>query len=116
MDEETIWDRVLLNTPGFTLKRHVQAVGHANSNTSLLTQPNLPTYLGQPHSPYSFSQVLSMLIEPLRTHNKAVFQFSSDPMKSTVVDESLSTTTTRVVFQRKLATYYLMIQQNDKST
>ena len=28
-----IWDRVLLNTPGFTLKRYVQAVGHANSNT-----------------------------------------------------------------------------------
>ena len=29
-----IWDRVLLNTPGLTLKRHAQAVGHANSNIS----------------------------------------------------------------------------------
>ena len=28
-----IWDRFLLNTPGLTLKRHVQAVGHANPNT-----------------------------------------------------------------------------------
>ena len=28
-----IWDRVLLNTPGLTLKRHAQAVRHANSNT-----------------------------------------------------------------------------------
>ena len=27
-----IWDRVLLNTSDHTLKRHVQAVGHANSN------------------------------------------------------------------------------------
>ena len=29
-----IWDRVLLNTPGLNLKRHVYAVGHANSNSS----------------------------------------------------------------------------------
>ena len=27
-----IWDKVWINTPGPTLKRHVQAVGHANSN------------------------------------------------------------------------------------
>ena len=46
-----IWDRVLLNTPGLTLKRHAQAVGHANSNTPHLTQPNLPTHLCQPNSP-----------------------------------------------------------------
>ena len=49
-----IWDRVLLNTPGLTLKRHVQAVGHANSNTSQLTQPNLSTHLGQPISPTQY--------------------------------------------------------------
>ena len=30
-----IWDKVLLITLGLTLKRHVQAVGHAKSN-----QPN----------------------------------------------------------------------------
>ena len=30
-----IWDRVLLNTPGLTLKRYIQAVGHANSNTPI---------------------------------------------------------------------------------
>ena len=29
-----IWDRVLLNTPGLKLKRHVHAVGHVNSNSS----------------------------------------------------------------------------------
>ena len=68
-----IWDRVLLNSPGLTLKRHVQAVGHANSNTPHLTQPNLPTHLGQPNSPHSFSQVLSMFIEPLRTHIRCSF-------------------------------------------
>ena len=68
-----IWDRVLLNTPGLTLKWHVQAVGHANSNTSLLTQLNLHKHLGQPNPPHSFSQVLSMLMEPLRTHISTVF-------------------------------------------
>ena len=39
-----IWDRVLLKIPGLTLKRHAQAVGHANSN-----QPNTPTQLNQPN-------------------------------------------------------------------
>ena len=52
---------------------HVQAVGHVNSNTPYLTQPNLPTYLGQPKSPTKFSQVLSMFIEPLRTHKWCSF-------------------------------------------
>ena len=32
-----IWHTVLLNTPGLTLKIHVQAVGHANSK-----QHNIP--------------------------------------------------------------------------
>ena len=41
-----MWDRVLLNTPGFTLKRHAQVVGHTNYN-----QPNIPTYLNQPNFP-----------------------------------------------------------------
>ena len=49
-----IWDRVLLNTTGLNFKRHAQGVGHANSNTLLLTQPNLPTHLGQPNSPTQF--------------------------------------------------------------
>ena len=30
-----IWDRVLLNTPGLKIKRHAQAIGHAQN-----TQPN----------------------------------------------------------------------------
>ena len=29
-----IWDRVLLKTPGLTLKKHAHAVGHVNSNNS----------------------------------------------------------------------------------
>ena len=29
-----IWDRVLLNTPGLNLKRHIHAVGNVNSNNS----------------------------------------------------------------------------------
>ena len=34
-----IWDRVLLNTSGLKIKKHVQDVGHAQSN-----QPNSPTH------------------------------------------------------------------------
>ena len=49
-----IWDRVLLNTPSVTLERHAQAVGHADSNSAHLNQPNLPTHLGQPNSPTQF--------------------------------------------------------------
>ena len=45
-----IWDRVLLNTPGHTLKRHAPAVGQANSN-----QPNISTHLGQPNYPIHIS-------------------------------------------------------------
>ena len=43
-----IWDRVLLNTPGLNLKRHVQAVWHANS-----IQTNIPTHLNQPNFPHT---------------------------------------------------------------
>ena len=46
-----IWDKVLLNTPGLTLKRHAKAVGHVNSN-----QPNIPTHLNQPNIPICFDQ------------------------------------------------------------
>ena len=50
-----IWDRVLLNTPDLTLKRHASAVGQANSNLSNipshLNQLNMPTHLSQPKSP-----------------------------------------------------------------
>ena len=35
-----IWDRVLLNTPGLTLKRHTHTIGHVNSNS-----PNPPISL-----------------------------------------------------------------------
>ena len=51
-----IWDRVLHNRPDLTLKRHAQAFGHANSNTYLLTQPNLPTHLGQQNPPHTVIQ------------------------------------------------------------
>ena len=37
-----IWDRVLLNTTGHNLKRHVQAVEHANSNTPYQIIPTSP--------------------------------------------------------------------------
>ena len=53
-----IWDRVLLNTPGHNLKRHVQAIGHANPNQpntpTHLNQPNIPKHLGQPNSTMQF--------------------------------------------------------------
>ena len=38
-----IWDRVLLNTPGLTLKRYAQAVGHTNSNQHNIPHPIKPT-------------------------------------------------------------------------
>ena len=50
-----IWDRVLLNTPCLTLKRHAPAGGQVYSNQpnipSHLNQHNIPTHLGQPNSP-----------------------------------------------------------------
>ena len=53
-----IWDRVLLNTPGLTLKRHAQPVGLINSSQHnapiQLNKPNLPTHLGQLNSPMQF--------------------------------------------------------------
>ena len=53
-----IYGIVLLTTPGLTLKRHAQSVGHAISNQhytpTQLNQPTLPTYLGQPNSPMQF--------------------------------------------------------------
>ena len=73
--------------------------------TPPINQPNLPTHLGQPNSP-SFSQVQSMLTEPLRTHKVQFFSSPSDLMKSTIVDESLSSTT-KVPFQRRV--YLLLV-------
>ena len=53
-----MWDMVLLNTPGLTSKRHIPAVGNANSSQpnipTHLNQPNIPTQLGQPNSPMQF--------------------------------------------------------------
>ena len=43
------WDRLLLNTPVFKIKRHAQAIGHAQN-----TQPNSPTMLSQPNTPMEF--------------------------------------------------------------
>ena len=39
-----IWDRILLNIPGLNLKRHAQAVGHANSNTPYHIIPTSPKF------------------------------------------------------------------------
>ena len=97
-----IWHRVLLNTPDLTLKRHVQAAGHANSNTSLLTRPNSPTHLGQPNSPTQFFTGSDH--DHRISENPYRAQFFSSP-SDLPVDESLSTTTTRVLFQRE-STYY----------
>ena len=51
-----IWDRVILNTPGLTLKRHAQVVGHANSN-----QPSTPTHLNQLNIPTHLAQCNSSM-------------------------------------------------------
>ena len=45
-----IWDKVLLTTPGLNLKRHAQAVGHANSNTPS-NQPQLPPKINNANFP-----------------------------------------------------------------
>ena len=106
-----IWDKVLLHTPGLTLKRHAQAIGHANYNTSLLTQPNLPTHLGQHNSPTQFFTGSEHTHRTSQNPYKLQFFSSpSDLMKSTVVDESLSTTMTRVLFQRESTYYFMTIQ------
>ena len=46
-----IWDRILLNTPGLNLKRHVQAVGQANSNIPLSNHPNFSPKLNNANFP-----------------------------------------------------------------
>ena len=63
-----IWDKVFLNTPGLKIKRHAQAIGHAQnahpSPPTPLNQPNDPIPLSQPNTPCNFSQVVwSMLRE-----------------------------------------------------
>ena len=53
-----ISNRVLLNTSGLKIKRHVQAIGHAQStllNTStILNQPNSPLELSWSNKPMEF--------------------------------------------------------------
>ena len=100
-----IWHRVLLNTPSFTLKRHAQAVGHANSNQSNtpfhLNQPNIPTHLGQPNSPMKFftgaEHVHRTSYNPYKAQHLS--SHSDLIMSSCWMDESLSSTT-NVLFQR----------------
>ena len=79
-----IWDRVLLNTSGLTLKRHAQVVGQANSNQpnipSHLNQTNIPTHLGQSNSPMHIftgsEHAHRNLLEPIYG---TAFQFSLRP-------------------------------------
>ena len=100
-----IWDRIFLNTPGLTLKRHVQAVGHVNSNQhntpTKLNHPNLATHLGQPNSPMQFFTGSEHAHRTSYAPYKAQhFSSPSDLMKSSCwLDESLSSTT-NVLFQR----------------
>ena len=68
-----IWDRVLLNTPGLKIKRHMQGIGHAQNN-----QPNTHTSLSQPNTPMQFftgsmehaqrTPLSEHVLEPLRTY------------------------------------------------
>ena len=52
-----IWDRFLLNTHGPKIKRHVQAIGHAQNTQPIspapLNQPNTPIQLSQPTHPHA---------------------------------------------------------------
>ena len=67
--------------------------------TPLLTQPNLPTHLGQPNSPIQF---FTGSEHAHSTSYKAqFFSYPSDLKKSTVKDESLYSTTS-VLFQRRI--------------
>ena len=97
-----IWDRVLLNTPDLNLKRHVQEVGHVNSHTPYKIIPTSPLNLNNANFP---SHLITGSDHVHRTsYNLYKLQFFSSPsdlMKSTVVDESLSITTTRVLFKRE---------------
>ena len=105
-----IWDRILLNMPGLNLKRHSKINGYVIiiiiQTLPLLIIPIAPKVLIMPTSLHTSWVVLSMYTEPPRTHISACFFSSlSDLMKSTEVDESLSTTTTTVLFQRRSACY-----------
>ena len=94
-----------------------KVVGHVDSNTPYWIIPTSLQIWIMPTSLHTSTQVLCMHIEPPRTYIS--FSFSvppSDLMKSIVVDESLSTTTTRVLFQGESTSFYFKRQQNEKST
>ena len=106
-----IWDRVLLNTPGLTLKKQVPSVGNTNSSqpniSTHLNQPNIPTQLGLPNSPMQFftgsEHAHRTSWNPYKVQH---FSSPSDLMKSSCwLDESLSSTT-NVLFQRRI--YFLL--------
>ena len=109
----------LTKTPGLTLKGMHKLLGMlflTNFNILIqLNQPNIPTHLGQTIPPYSFSQVLSMCIEPLRTHIRySISVFPSDLMMSGC--GWMKACLQRPMFCSREPTNCLRIQQNEKST
>ena len=77
-----MWDGVLFNTLSLKIKRHAQAIGHAQNTQSNfptpLNQPNTPIPISQPNTPMQFftgsmehaqrTPLLSMHIEPPRAY------------------------------------------------
>ena len=90
--------------PGLNLKRHAQTNGHVNNDNYSNTpsnNTNCPQSFNNSHFP---SDLLGGSEHVHRTswnpYQHSFFSSLSDLMKSTEVDESLSTTTTNVLFQR----------------
>ena len=107
-------DRVLLNISGFKIKRHAQAIGHAQTiqpNTPMpLNQPNTSITLNQPNTPMQFSQFLwimlrehpclSMYMEPPRTYIRCWISFLPQTWWSPAVVGWKLVISTNVLFQR----------------
>ena len=106
-----IWDRVLPNTSGLTLKRHVPVVENANSS-----QPKIPTHLNQPNIPTESDQPKSLMQffasseHVHRTsenpHKVQYFSSPSDLMKSSCWLDEILSSTTNVLLQRRI---YLLL-------
>ena len=118
------WIGSSLTSPGLKIKRHVQAIGHAQniqpSSPTPLNKLNTPIQLSQPNTPCNFLQVLwsilrehpclSMHIEPPKTyarHSISVllqtwlyFSSSSDLMTSSCGWMKTSLIATNILFKR----------------
>ena len=124
-----LWNRVLLNTPGLKIKRHVHGIGHAQNTQYIspapINQPNTPISLSQPNTPMQFftGSMEHTQRTPLSEHAHRTFQnmykllnfiSPSDLMKSSC--GWMKACLIQHKFCSRESTNYLRIQQDEKST